>query len=74
MVLFCPQFCYMQKSQISGDFFVDVYFKEGPKFLEQLQADIAAGNMQWLERLCYYSQQVAGSPGYWRDKRAEVYT
>ncbi len=53
---------------------MDGFFKEGPKTLVQLQAEIADGNTQWLERLCYYSQQVAGSPGYWRAKRAEVYT
>ena len=59
---------------MSGGFFVDGFFKEGPKTLEQLQSEIADGNTPWLERLCYYSQQVCGSPGYWRAKRAEVYT
>lgn len=53
---------------------MDGFFKEGPKTLVQLQAEIADGNTQWLERLCYSSQQVAGSPGYLRAKRAEVYT
>ena len=59
---------------MSGGFFVDGFFKEGPKTLEQLQAEIASGNTRWIDRLCYYSGQVAGSPGYWRAKRAEVYT
>ena len=59
---------------MSGGFFVDVFFKEDPKTLKQLQSEIACVNTQWLERLCYYSQRVAGSPGYWRAKRAEVYT
>lgn len=59
---------------MSGGFFVDGFFKEGPKTLEQLQAEIASGNTGWIDRLCYYSGHVAGSPGYWRAKRAEVYT
>ncbi len=42
--------------------------------MEQLQAEIHSGNTRWIERLCYYSSRVAGSPGYWRAKRAEVYT
>ena len=62
------------KKPSKGGFFVDGFFKEGPKSLEELQTEIADGNTQWHERLCYYSQQVAGSQGYWRAKRAEVYT
>src|SRR5688572_33427160 len=38
------------------------------------QEEIKNGNTGWIDRLCYYSGQVAGSPGYWRAKRAEVYT
>ena len=59
---------------MSGEFFVDGFFKEGPKGLEELKAGIADGNTGWLERLCYYSQRVTGSAGYWRAKRAEVYS
>ena len=59
---------------MSGGFFVDGFFQEGPKTLKQIQAEIASGNTRWIERLCYYSGQIAGSPGYWRAKRAEVYT
>ena len=67
-------FATRKKNQTSGGFFVDSFFKEGPKTLEQLQAELAQGNMQWLEQLSYYSQHVHGSPGYWRSKRAEVYS
>ena len=74
MVFFCIRFCNKKKNQTSRGFFVDGFFKEGPKTLQQLQSEIANGNTRWLERLCYYSQQVAGSAGYWRAKRAEVYT
>ena len=61
-------FATRKKNQLSGGFFVDGFFKEGPKSLEELQAEIAGGNTQWLERLCYYSQQVAGSPGSGKPK------
>ena len=71
---FALDFATRKRNQTSGGFFVDGFFKEGPKTLEELQTEIAGGNTQWLERLCYYSQRVAGSSGYWRAKRAEVYT
>ena len=71
---FALDFAIRKKNQISGEFFVDGFFEEGPKSLKELLAEIADGNTQWLERLCYYSQHVSGSPGYWRAKRAEVYT
>lgn len=67
-------FATRKKNQMSGGFFVDGFFKEGPKTLEELQSEIASGNTRWLERLCYYSQRVLGSAGYWRAKRAEVYS
>ena len=49
---------------MSGGFFVDGFFKEGPKTLDQLKAEIESGNTRWIDRICYYSERVAGSPGY----------
>ena len=46
MVFFALDFASRGKNQISGAFFVDGFFKEGPKSLEQLQAEIAGGNTQ----------------------------
>ena len=71
---FALDFATRKKNQMSGGFFVDGFFKEGPKTLEELQVEITNRNTRWIDRLCYYSQHVAGSPGYWRAKRAEVYT
>ena len=71
---FALDFATRRKNQLSRGFFVDGFFKEGPKTLEQLQTEIANGNTQWIERLCYYSGRVPGSPGYWQAKRDEVYT
>src|SRR5437868_10396220 len=71
---FALDFATRKKNQMSGGFFVDGFFKEGPKTLDLLKEEIANGNTRWIDRLCYYSGHVAGSPGYWRAKRAEVYT
>jgi hypothetical protein len=71
---FALDFATRKKNQMQGGFFVDGFFKEGPKNLDQLKAEIENGNTAWIDHLCYYSSQVAGSPGYWRAKRAEVYT
>ena len=48
---FALDFATRRKNQMSGGFFVDGFFKEGPKTLEQLQTEIANGNTQWIERL-----------------------
>lgn len=69
-----PWILLQGKKSIKWRIFCRWFFKEGPKTLAQLQEEIAHGNTQWLERLCYYSQRVTGSAGYWRAKRAEVYT
>src|SRR5687767_14062278 len=46
---FCTRFCYKKKNQMSGGFFVDGFFNDGPKTLAELQSEIAGGNTQWLE-------------------------
>ena len=50
------------------------FSKRVPKLWISFKEEIASGNTRWIDRLCYYSEHVAGSPGYWRAKRAEVYT
>jgi hypothetical protein len=63
-----------KKNQTSGGYFVDGFFKEGPKNLEDLKAKIQGGDTSWIDRICYYSKLVSGSAGYWRSKRAELYS
>jgi hypothetical protein len=63
-----------KKNQTSGGYFVDGFFKEGPKNLEDLKAKIQSGDTSWIDRICYYSKLVSGSAGYWRSKRAELYS
>ena len=50
MVFFALDFDTRKKNQTSGAFFVDGFFKEGPKTLDQLQSEIANGNTQWLKK------------------------
>ena len=71
---FALDFATRKKNQMSGGFFVDGFFKEGPKTLDRLKEEIANRNTGWIDRLCYYSSHVAGSPGYWRARKSEVYT
>ena len=52
---FALDFATRRKNQMSGGFFVDGFFKEGPKTLEELKAELNKGNTRWLDRLCYYS-------------------
>ena len=71
---FALDFATRRKNQTQGGFFVDGFFKEGPKTLDELQEEIENGNTRWIDRICYFSGRVAGSADYWRAKRAEVYT
>ena len=67
-------FITRKKNQTSGGYFVDSFFKEGPKTLQDLKTKIQDGNLSWIDRICYYSKKTVGSAGYWRAKRAEVYS
>jgi hypothetical protein len=71
---FALNYVERRKNQSSGGFFVNSWFKEGEKTLEQLKMEIEGGNLNWIDKITYYSQRVRGSPAYWRSKRAEVYT
>jgi hypothetical protein len=71
---FALNFAERRKNQSSGSFFVNSWFKEGEKTLEEMKADIEGGNLEWIEKITYYCQRVRGSPAYWRAKRGEVYT
>jgi len=63
-----------EKNQSSGSFFVNKWYNEGEKSLEEIQKELQNGNTSWLDRITYFTQKVRGSPQYWRTRRAEVYT
>jgi hypothetical protein len=62
-----------QSNQISGGFFVDTFFKQGPQTLDALQEQVADGNFSWLGSISYFSHRVTGSSAYWRARRNEVF-
>jgi hypothetical protein len=61
-----------KKNQTSGGYFVDGFFKEGPKNLEDREAKMRGGDTSWTDRTCCHSELVQGSAGCWRSKRAEL--
>jgi hypothetical protein len=70
---FALNFSTRHSNSGSGSFFVKSFFKNGPQTLEELQEQVAAGQLQWLDRISYYSGCVVGSSGYWRTRRREVF-
>ena len=42
--------------------------------MDALQDQVQNGNLEWLNRISYYSQRVTGSNAYWRAKRREVFS
>ena len=75
MWAFCAtNFFARHANQSSGGFFVDSFFKQGPKNLEDLQEQVANGNLLWLNSIAYFSHRVTGSPAYWRARRNDVFS
>jgi len=75
MWAFCAvNFFARHTNQTSGGFFVETFFKQGPKTLEDLQDQLAEGNMSWLNSISYFSHRVTGSTAYWRARRNEVFS
>ena len=74
MWAFCAlNFTSRHINQNSGGFFVQTFFKQGPKTLEELKEQVASKDMSWLNSICYFSQRVTGSSAYWRARREEVF-
>ena len=71
-IFFALNFATRQTNQKSGSYFVDGFFKEGKKTLDEIKDEIKDGNMSWIDRITYYSYRVSGSSAYWRKKKSEV--
>jgi Helitron helicase-like domain at N-terminus len=67
-------FLSRHQNQSSGSFFVQFFYKQGPKNLSQLQKEISDGNLSWLNSIQYFSNRVTGSAAYWRARRNEVFS
>ena len=71
---FALNYATRQKNQSSGGYFVDSFYKAGKVPLAKIKKDIEQGSTEWIDKITYYTQRVKGSPGFWRAKRAEVYS
>ena len=67
---------YSQRKNVmkQGSYFVNSFYKDGPSTLGDLQEAIRTGHTGWIDRITYFGFRVAGSAGYWRQKRQEVYS
>jgi hypothetical protein len=70
---FALNYTVRHNNQGSGGFFVKTFYEGGPKTLEELQEQVSAGHLEWLDRIAYFSQCVPGSSAYWRARRREVF-
>jgi hypothetical protein len=71
---FVLNFTTRRRNQTSGRFFVDGFHKNSPESVEELQERISGGDTSFINHLTYYSQKVRGGSGFWRSKRAELYS
>jgi hypothetical protein len=70
---FALNYCTRHLNQGGGSFYVNTFYEHGPRTLEALQEQVSAGQLEWLNRITYYSQSVTGSASYWRARKREVY-
>ena len=71
---FASDYRQRHQNQDQGAFYVKSSFHQGISSLTDLQEKVRQGNMDWVNRICYFTQRVTGSAGYWRAKRREVHT
>ncbi len=71
---FALNYTTRRRNQSSGRFFVDGFHKTAPATLDELKDELKSGNTSFLDKITYYSSRVKGSAGYWRSKRAELYS
>ena len=61
------------KNNRNGAFFVNSFFKQGPKSLEELKTKIASGQTEWIDRISYFTKNVHGSSSFWRAKKTRSF-
>jgi hypothetical protein len=71
---FALNYSSRRRNQNDGRFFVDGFNKDAPETLDALKEDLRNGKTGFLDKITYYSSRVRGSSGYWRAKRAELYS
>ena len=63
-----------RRNQDQGSFFVEGFYKDSPLSITEIQDEIKKGNQSFIDKISYYSKKVRGSAGYWRAKKAELYS
>jgi hypothetical protein len=71
---FALNYCTRRRNQDSGRYFVEGFDKCTPQSMDDLKAKLRNGENGFLDKITYYSKRVRGSSGYWRSKRAELYS
>ena len=63
-----------RRNQSRGGFFVNNFSNEKEKSIEEIVEEIKKGKSSWIEKITYFSSNIKGSSGYWRQRRNEVYS
>jgi hypothetical protein len=71
---FALNYVYRRRNQTQSQFFVNNFIGERPPTIEEIQEKIENKNTSFIEKLMYFSKNVPGSTGYWRHKKAELFS
>ena len=63
-----------RQNQKQGGYFVNGFFENGPKTLDEVKQGIENGNLNWINRITYFGSRIKGSASYWRERRSALYT
>ena len=63
-----------RKNQGRGTFYVNKFSNEKEKTVEEIVEEIKKGKSSWIEKISYFSSNIKGSAGYWRQRRNEIYS
>ena len=69
---YANDFCQRRRANSNGHFFVKSICGQCPKSLDHLKQEIEEGNHSFVNKLQYWSGNLKGSDGYWRQKRQEL--
>jgi hypothetical protein len=71
---FVLNYIYRHRNQASSHFFLSDFMGKIPPTLSELQQKIQNNDNNFIDKLCYFSKTVPNSAGFWRSKRAELYS
>jgi len=71
---FTLNYVYRRRNQGQSRFFVDKFIGELPPTIQEVQDRIEKQDTSFIDKLMYFSKNVPNSTGYWRHKKAELYS